>query len=283
LSYFSNAWTLAQKLSSVSLVFFGGSVETTILTGIDSILGDPRGLWSPKEYPNQPSNLDKILNYLIAYNTSAPISRRALRLFKGIDTLNMLAFTSWNEVRVSTLRDIQEVLLLAGAKSDSWDLAITIKDFLQNLFDTLVHCDLDDITEKEVCAYLDQLQGKPWEKDEISPFRPSYSSWSRKNARLPGETVLPEPVLMYLKFLLGKTKYAPFDYHSEKVLTRLGLMKESTPYQAKRDIYNQLLGTEKPISKHRKIVEFSKLVCLKRQPRCGICPFKNSCHYNKRN
>jgi len=259
-------------------------MESTILDSIDNVLGNPRGLWSSKEFPSQPSNLDKLLNYLISYNSNASVSRRALRLFKGIDSLELLAFTSWNEVRVSTLSDIQEALQCVGTKCDTWELAVTIKDFLQNLFDTLGHCDLDDISEKEVNAYLDQLQGKPgsWEKEETTPFRPAYSSWSRKNVRVPGEAIIPEPVLMYLKFLLGKTKYAPFDYHSEKILTRLGLMTQDMPYQIKRNIYNQILGAEKPISKHRKLVEFSKIVCLKRQPRCGICPFKNSCHYNQK-
>lgn len=258
-------------------------MEPAILANIDTVLGDPRGLWSSKEFQSQPSNLDKLLNYLISYNSNPAAARRALRLFKGIDAQELVAFTSWDEVRVSTLHDIREALNCVGVKSDTWDLAITIRDFLQNLFDTLGHCNLDDISEKEINDYLDQLQGKPnsWEKGEITPFRPAYSSWSRKNARVPGEAVLPEAVLMYLKFLLGKTKYAPFDYHSEKVLTRLGLMTHDTPYQVKRNLYNQLLGTEKPISKHRKIVEFSKLVCLKRQPRCGICPFKTSCQYNQ--
>lgn len=259
-------------------------METTVIASIDSVLGEPRGLWSSKEFSSHPTNLDKLLNYLISYSSSAAISRRTLRLFKGIDSSELLAFTSWNEVRVSTLRDIQDTLVCAGAKNDTWDLSITIKDFLQNLFDTLGHCDLDDISEKELAYYLDQLQGRPtsWKKGEIVPFRPAYSTWTRKNARISGEMVLPEPALMYLKFLLGKTKYAPFDYHSEKVLTRLGLLSPEMPYQTKRSIYNQLIGNEKPVSKHRKIVEFSKLVCLKREPRCGICPLKTSCHYNQK-
>jgi endonuclease III len=88
--------------------------------------------------------------------------------------------------------------------------------------------------------------------------------------------------LMYLKYLLGKTRYAPFDYHSEKVLSRLGLMAKETQYQVKKNIYNQLIGTDKPISRHRKLVEFSKLVCLERQPRCGSCPVSSSCQFNQK-
>ena len=274
---------LRNSFGRLLLCFLGGAMETMIMASLDSVLGEPRGLWSSKEFSSQPTNLDKLLNYLISYSSSAATSRRAIRLFKGIDSSGLLAFSSWNEVRVSTLRDIQDVLICAGAKNDTWDLSITIKDFLQNLFDTFGYCDLDDFSEKELNSYLDQLQGRPasW-KGETVPFRPAYATWTRKNARVVGELVLPEPALMYLKFLLGKTKYAPFDYHSEKVLMRLGLITPEMSYQDKRSVYNQLIGNEKPVSKHRKIVEFSKLVCLKREPRCGICPLKNSCHYNQK-
>ena len=97
-----------------------------------------------------------------------------------------------------------------------------------------------------------------------------------------GEAILPEPALMYLKYLLDKTRYAPFDYHSEKVLTRLGLMVRTAEYQAKKNIYNTLLGADKPVSKHRKLVEFSKIVCLERQPRCAVCPVNADCHFDKK-
>jgi len=256
-------------------------METSILGSIENSLGDPRGLWSAKECANQPSTVDKLMNYLISYPCSPPVARKALRLFKGIETTDF-SFVSWNEARVASLPDIQEVLQLAGATCDTWDLAITIKDLLQNLFDTLGYCELDEeLTDKEINSFLDQIQGKQGnkEKDHVTPFRPPHSSWNRKNARTSGELVLPEPVLMYLKYLLGKTRYAPFDYHSEKVLTRLGLMHVDTDYQSKRNIYNQLIGQDKPISKHRKLVEFSKLVCLERQPRCGSCPVSKDCQH----
>jgi len=255
------------------------------LAHIETSLGDPRGLWAAKEYPHQLTILDKLMNYLIGYTCDGSVARRSIRLFKGIDSTDQISFSSWNETRAASLKDIREVLCLAGATCDTWELAVTIKDFLQNLFDTLGYCDIDDdIQETELNTYLDQLQGKPdsWEKGAITPFRPAYASWLRKKARAPGENVLPEPALMYLKYLLGKTRYAPFDYHSEKVLTRLGLMTRETPHQIKKNIYNQFVGVDKPVSKHRKLVEFSKIICLERQPRCGLCPVRTSCHYSQK-
>ena len=38
-------------------------------------------------------------------------------------------FSSWDEVRVSTLREIREVLTKAGAAGHSWELAVSLKDF----------------------------------------------------------------------------------------------------------------------------------------------------------
>lgn len=255
-----------------------------ILTTLDASLGDPRGLWSAKELATAPTLLDKLMNYMISYVAHPSVARRALRLFRGIDSTESIRFESWNEARVATLADLQTVLQHAGATCDTWELAITIKDFLQNIFDTIGYCDLDDtLSDKEVNWYLDQLQGKPnsWEKGAVSPYRPNHSTWNRKNARIPGEAVVSEPVLMFLKFLLNKTKYAPFDYHSEKVLDRLGLFVKDIGYQARRKTYNDFLGLEKPITKHRKLVEFSKVVCLQRQPRCNICPLKAHCAYFK--
>jgi hypothetical protein len=257
---------------------------TALLARIETSLGDPKGLWAAKEYPQPLTILDKLMNYLIGHSCDGTVARKSIRHFKGIDSMECIAFSSWNEVRVSSLNDIRDVLQLAGAECDTWELSATIKDFLQNMFDIIGYCELDDdLSEKDVNIYLDQLQGKPnsGEKSAITPYRPTHS-WSRKNVRVAGEGILPEPVLMYLKYLLGKTRYAPFDYHSEKVLTRLGLMAKTTEYQTKKNIYNDLLGTDKPVSRHRKLVEFSKIVCLERQPRCVVCPVNADCHFNQK-
>lgn len=257
-------------------------MTTEMLTKLESVLTDPRGYWSSKECATSPAVLDKVMHYLVGYTTNHATARKAVRIFRGIDRTESVQFESWNEVRISTLKDIQTALKQAGATCDTWELAITIKDFLQNVFDTLGFCDIDDsISDKELNAFIEQLQGKPnsWEKNAITPFRPNYSTWNRKNARIVGETVLPEPVLMYVRFALNRTKYAPFEYHSEKVLGRVGLFPPEADYATKRKIYNDMIGLETPISKHRRLVEFSKLVCLERQPRCGICPLKTNCQF----
>lgn len=263
----------------------GGIVsQTPAIEVIDSIIADPKSWWNSSEH-GPPTSIDKFFSYLISYYCDPSSARRAIRIFNGIDRLGDTAFVSWNEVRVSKLADIRSALEEAGCKGPTWELAITIRDFLQNMFDTLGYCDLDsEMDGKDLSSYLDQLQGKPdsWEKGVPTPFRPAHSSWLRKKARFVTERILPESSLHYLHFLLGVSGSIPLDYHSEKVLSRLGLLDNRDP-NTKRATYNRLLGVDKPVSKHRKLVEFGKLVCLETKPRCGICPLKLKCSFFSKN
>lgn len=249
----------------------------------DVMLPDPKGLWSPKE-AKAPNAVDKLLNYLINYYCDPISARNAIRLFNGIDGRE---FVSIDEVRVSTLADIESALRKSGCKGLTWELAVTIKDFLQNMHDTLGACSLDDedLEIADLEKYLRQLQGVPnsWEKDEPTPLRGATSTFLRKNSRKVGERILPDAAMQYLLYTLNQTQQLPFDYHSEKVLTRLGIMQNYSTHAEKITIYNHWIAGPKPMAKHRKVIEFSKLICLERNPRCQICPFGQVCRFNAAN
>jgi hypothetical protein len=253
--------------------------DTNIWTQLSKTYPKQKTFWKKDERSQKPTSTDRLIHYLVDYFTDPSTARNAIRTFRGLNP--QVPFCSWNEVRVSTLREIREALEQAGAKAHPWELAITIKDFLQNAWDTLFTCELSDVTseqEKEVIAYLKQLRGAPngWVKDYPSPFRPHYSSYNRKKHRGPSEPVLPNNAIKYVRYLLNRTKAAPFEFYSERALKRIGLIKKGDTTKEKIASYNKFIGTKGPVTKHRRLVRLGKTVCIKK-PRCSICPISDEC------
>jgi len=259
------------------------SINNPLLDRITALFIEQRPLWSTKERKAQPNITDKLFNYLISYLDHPSAARRAIRIFRGIE-LSDPRFCGWNEVRVATLNEIRDTLSEAGVTNTSWELSIAIKDFLQNTVDTIGDCEFEGkYTPNELTAYFEQLKGKPeaWGKGESSPFRPYYSIFSRKNVRRANEPILPASAYSYLRLLLSRTTFPPFEFHTERVLSRLGVINRDDTHAQKRLKYHQFLGSDKPVTKHRRLVEFGKILCLTKAPRCNVCPLQADCQYAK--
>lgn len=263
----------------------GGQME--IWTKLGAIFSPPKMLWTSNEYGADPCITDRIIYYLINYYDTPSIARKAIRAFIGLDNSS---FCDWNEVRVATLRELDEALKSFGGTVNTWELAVTIKDFLQNAMDTLETIDLDsglaDLKPVEIVAYLKQLRGHPnaWKKDKPSPYRP-YTSLFTKHAlkyRKENEAVLPENAIHYLEYLIGRTSKPPFEFYANRMLGRLGLFEEREEISQKVLKYHTLVGDETPINRHRQLVQFSKTICIS-NPRCTICPLSQQCVTFKKN
>lgn len=234
-------------------------------------------LWGPDECKNEPGSTEKLIAYLITYTENTGVARNAIRLFCGIEGDR---FLSLNEVRVSSVREIEDALKEAGAKADTWELALTIKDFLQNAWDFLSTLDLDEAKEDckpaDLANYLKQLSGEQWKKNETSPYRPVNGIYDRKKGRKQGEPVLPECAIEFLNFLWKRTSNPPYEFYTDRVLSRIGIIANDDSLGDKYQKFLGLIEQTQPIKRHRLLVTLGKLICTT-TPRCGVCPVAEHC------
>ena len=238
----------------------------TVWDVLDKTVTGEKLLWGAHESKINPSVLDQLIYYMISYVETPSVARKSVRIFVGIEGG---LFAGWDEVRVSTLREIIEVLTKAGATDHSWELAVSLKDFLSNSWDLLFTLNLGGISRtlkpSEIVSYLDQLEGK------TLPYRPKHSLFDRKKVRATEDPILPTNIIDFLKKLWGRSRSAPFEHHSKRFLERLGIIKKSDTTYTKTIAFKNFMGTKKLTDRHYKLVQFSKLVCTV-DPRCDICP-----------
>jgi hypothetical protein len=258
---------------------------------LKAAFGSQKVFWVEKENAEKPGVTDRLIHYVISYYENPAVARKAIRIFKGIslDDVGLAFFCDWNEVRVSTLRKIDDALKASGATGDSWELAVTIRDFLENVWNTIHTTDLSVVTLEDRVAYLTQLQGKGcWGKQITkedknkpcpTPFRPDYSTFYKHchKYRKPGEQILPNCAISYLDYLWKRTRNAPYENHANRILSRIGIFNISDPLGTKISKFESLTTAEKPINKHKHLVQLGKVVCLSSNPRCSICPVAKYC------
>lgn len=219
---------------------------------LSAMFGKQKALWEPEEREEAPGVTDKLLHYVMSYVDRPAPARTAIRSFVGLgDDLQM--FGGWNEVRVSTVREISSALTSAGINVDTWELAENIRDFLNYTWKHLSSLDLNAATEdnksKVIEAYLADL-----------PLQPKTS----------GD---------YLKVLWGRTKQVPYEAHTDRILCRLGVVQDQEFLGSKAATLQKLVGEHKPLVYHRKLLQLAKTVCLTKEPRCGVCPLNTGCEY----
>lgn len=257
-----------------------------------SAFGNQKVFWTFDEKKEKPGVTDRLLHYLISYWETPAVARKAVRVFNGIESQGYSAYSGWDEVRVATIREVDDALHFAGATGESWELALTIKDFLQNTWLTLDTVILDDISKLKpgvVTRYIKQLRAvkNSWEitndKGKKEPLeyslRFSETNFYKqfKKYRQMHEPVLPSSAIDYLEYLLKRTGLAPFEIHANRILQRLGLFKSSDEISVKLNIFGQFLTEEKPVAKHKHLVQLGKVVCFIKDPRCNICPVSDQC------
>jgi len=238
----------------------------TIWEILDKTVTGEKLLWGPHESKVNVTALDHLICYMISYVESPNVARKAVRIFAGVEGK---LFSSWNEVRVATLREIREVLIEAGATEHSWELAVTLKDFLANSWDLLFTLNLGvaarTLKPSEIASYLEQLEGK------TTSFRPPHSLFNRRKLRKESDPILPSNMVDFLKKLWGRSRVAPFEIHTKRVLERLGVIKKGdTPY-TRTIAFKNFMGAKDLTDRHYKLVQFSKLLCTV-DPRCNVCP-----------
>lgn len=227
-----------------------------IWSSLTEAFGKQRRIWEEGEHCRAPEEIDKIIEYIIAYADNAAPARRAVRVFTGVDNGpdGLQLFCGWVETRIASIREIREVLDRAGVKVDTFHLAKTIKDFLRVTWETFDDCSLKPQTSTE--EGQEEIIKDYFKKIEIS-----------------------DSAKTYIRYLWSRTRKAPYDIYTDRILCRMGMVKATDPIQDKKARLQTLIENRQPMIRHKKLVILGKKVCLTKEPRCGVCPVSSQCSF----
>lgn len=155
-------------------------------------------------------------------------------------------FFDWNEVRVSSIHEIEDAM---GGLSDTAHRADRVIAFLQEVFETTFSFDLEAIAKKGLKQAAKTLQGLKASNEYVV-------SWVLQRS-LGGHSI-------------------PVDASTARCAKRLGLI-ESDDLEAARASLEHLVPKSKGIHFTDAISVLAEQVCWEGGPQCSSCPMKDSC------
>jgi endonuclease III len=158
-------------------------------------------------------------------------------------------FFDWNEVRVSSLPEVAEVL---APLPDASTRAGRIIGFLQEVFEELYSFDLGDIAKKGLKQAAKQLSRY---KSGVNDF---VVAWVTQRT-LGGHAI-------------------PMDAPGLRVIRRLHLVDhESEDLEAIRGTIEHFVPKAKSVEFTEQLVQFAAETCTETNPACPTCPMKTDC------
>ncbi len=199
-------------------------------------------------YRNYPKEiLELVLFHKMHFYMS---EEEALQRFRRLKT----AFVDWNEVRISSVKEIQEVF---EGIPDSLDLSIFVKDLLEQLHRQNQVMSLEFLAEKnlgDIRRYLRGIKGvDPATIDLILRLRKEH------------------PVL-------------PVSASMERTFLRLGVVRPGDNREQKEKYLHNLIDQEQALPFHHFFLEHSREICPPDEEKiqCASCGIRRSCNYYQR-
>ena len=195
-----------------------------------------------KEYPKE--ILDLVIFHKFHFFMG---EKEALQAFRKLKS----AFVDWNEVRISTVSEIHEVV---SSIPDSLELAIFIKDLLEYLHRDRQTLSLEFLTEmnlSEIRKYLRGIKG-------VEPTTISLVLRLRKE----------HPVL-------------PVSAPMERTFLRLGLLRPGDSRDQKEKYLHSVVEPDAALPFHHFFLQHSRLICPPQDERvqCLSCGIRSSCSF----
>lgn len=184
--------------------------------------------------------LERFVFYLLFYSNSTTNARKAIKAFT-----NDQQFTSWNEVRVATVREITEILEASKIQHADF-LAPRLKKLLQRVFE-----EADDTALEPLTKRIEEAEkGKRQIADKVKKFI----------AGLEEECEIPAWGPTYILTGLELDNAIPWDPHTEAVLESQKVFPaKSTLVQKKRVAKALLDGLDVgPLEVHHLLIEHAK-------------------------
>ena len=195
--------------------------------------------------PDTLSVLEKMLLQYLVFHAPHTNSLKAVRGLKE-------EFVDWNDVRVSSIREIATVL--DEARLDT-ELAYTVKDILSDVF------------HHGHGLSLDFLQGE--DADRARRFLGRLKS-------------VPDWLSMYLLTLLDVDATVPLDPHTSRICQRLGLFGRKSSMQTRRSTLRSIVSEGDALRFHHLLIEHGKKTCHEEEPRCDTCALAKDCEYRRK-
>ncbi len=164
-------------------------------------------------------------------------------------------FVDWNEVRISSLAEIQGAIGRNSKAAE--DLAKEIRGFLGR-----IHQDRHQIS----LEFLNELT----------------IGQARKYLRSLGSiTTATIDLILRLK---KSQAVVPLDKNSERVLVRIGLVPSWYTLRQKQRFLQRLVPEEQVMSFHRSVVDLARRVCCQDENavKCKECPMRQGCGFRRR-
>ena len=195
-----------------------------------------------KDYPHE--ILDLIIFHKFHHYLLPDEARHGFQKLKN-------SFVDWNEVRISSIREIQEFL---GSSSSSLELAVFIKDLLEHLHAKLHSLDLEFLAEKnlgEVREFLRAIKGM----DAVT-------------------------INMVLR-LRKEYPILPLTPSMEQTLGRVGVVRTQDSRDRKGKSLHELLDLEDAVPFHHFFLMHSRETCPPDISliQCPSCRIRSHCHF----
>ncbi len=196
----------------------------------------------PPEPPKRPI-LEEVVYAICREGVPSAAADAAFGRLKG-------TFFDWNEVRVSTVQEVADVL---ADLPDAGDRAKRIVDFLQEHFERTYSFDLDDLEKKGLKQAAKQLAR--YKDKGVSDF---VVAWVTQRS-LGGHAV-------------------PIDGPSLRVLRRLGVADaDADDLEAVRASVEHYIPKAKGYEFTEELIQHATAICVEGTPHCPQCPLKADC------
>lgn len=195
-----------------------------------------------KSYPRE--ILDLVIFHKIHFFMMAPVALQSYRRLKS-------NFVDWNEVRISSVREIQEVL---GSSPDTLEIAIFIKNLLEFLHQRRHSMDMEFLAEENIT--------------EIRRFLRQVSGMDATTINLVLRLRKDYPVI-------------PISSAMENTFVRLGLVRRKDSRDQKGKYLHGLISDDIAIPFHHFFLQHSREICPPEedQLKCSTCRIRSSCNY----
>jgi endonuclease-3 len=215
--------------------------KTQLLTEVHTLL---KKRYKPKSDRNNGrlSVLEAVIYGVCHEGSTREQANQALSRFKD-------GFFDWNEVRVSTIEEIQGALAGLGGTEDR---AQRIRRFLRQLFERTYGFSLETLTKKTLKDAVKSLQ-------EYEAFASDYVLATVIQHALGGHAI-------------------PVDEPTRRALKRLGIVDDSTDNAALRSLLERAVPKNRGCEFIDLIEELAHDTCVEGVPDCPRCELRKVCH-----
>jgi endonuclease-3 len=198
----------------------------------------------PDDGPQDP--VEQIVFAVLAARNPVTNARKAIRDMKE-------EYIDWNEVRVATVRQLEETLERARIEP-AGRMAETIKAVLMKTFDEVCRVSLEVLRSdgperaRKVVAKLDVLE--PHEQQ-------------------------------YLLVAAGVEEAPPLDPATDRIGERLGIFAKDDSPARRRKLLESHVASSDALRFHHLMAEHGKKLCTATDPKCAKCPAQQECDWFK--